>query len=111
MHGVSAWWEKLAESRTFIQYSVTWCQDTDRGSVVIKVNSTSKIWLKPLFKRKANVETAHVALYKCVTENLLRILMTGAESLNINALPCADFVLVTCGCVESGMGADISISA
>lgn len=54
---------------------MTLCQDTDRGRTVIKVNSTSKLWLKLLFKLKVNVETDHVALYKCVSKSLLRILM------------------------------------
>jgi hypothetical protein len=51
------------------------CQDTDRGRTVIKVNSTSKPWLKLLFKLKVNAGTDHVALYKCVSRSLLRILM------------------------------------
>lgn len=54
---------------------MTLCQDTDRDRTVIKVNSTSKPWLKPLFKLKVNVGTDHVALYKCVSKSLLRILM------------------------------------
>lgn len=58
---------------------MTLCQDTDRGRTVIKVNSTSKLWLKPLFKLKVNVGTDHVALYKCVSKSLLRILMIMEE--------------------------------
>lgn len=66
---------------------MTQCQDTDRDRTIIKVNSTSKAWLKLLFKLKVNVETAHVALYKCVSKNLLRILiMLEAEWQNINVL-------------------------
>lgn len=54
---------------------MTLCQDTDRGRTVIKVNSTSKPWLKPLFKLKVSVGMDRVASYKCVSKSLLRILM------------------------------------
>lgn len=54
---------------------MTLCQDTDRRRTVIKVNSASKLRLKPLFKLKVNVGTDHVALYKCISKSLLRILM------------------------------------
>lgn len=54
---------------------MTLCQDTDRGRTVIKVNSTSKLQLKLLLKLKVNVQTDPVALYKCVSKSLLRILM------------------------------------
>lgn len=46
-----------------------------QGRTIIKVNSTSKAWLKLAFKLQVNAETAHVAMYKCVSRNLLRILM------------------------------------
>lgn len=49
-------------------------QDTDTGRTIIKVNSTSKAWLKLTFKFQDNAETAHVAVCKCVSRNLLRIL-------------------------------------
>lgn len=89
-------WEEKEESGKVIKYSVTPCQDTDRGKTVIKVNSTSKAWLKPLFKLKVNVEAAHVALYKCVSKILLRILMMmEAEWLNSN-----DLVFMECDSLE-----------
>lgn len=50
-------------------------QDTDRGRTIIKVNGASKAWLKLAFKLQVDAEAACVAMYECVSRNLLRILM------------------------------------